>query len=293
LTKSELENRSGELRVAQETTQKIAESRERDLTAYRLRVRQIEASHANQLAEVKAEMEVAVGLAAQEARANTSRPRLMEEALRKEGADHNELVKQLKMDHEKQLTKLRQDFEHQSEAERQLYMEKTKKLEERLDLQWRTELQRTEERKNEQIEELMQNHEKAFMEMKNYYYTVTANNINLIDELKAQLEEKQKVENRIVKENGELVTRNQSLEDELSKYQKECNNLKRSVENCERDVKALKNAKLEIKDMKTSVSDIKMDNEILRQRLKSVENERNELDERFKSVINVLKQSCG
>lgn len=104
LTKGELENRSGELRAAQETTQKIAESRERDLTAYRLRVRQIEASHANQLAEVKAEMEVAVGLAAQEARASTSRPRLMEEALRKEGADHNELVRQLKMDHEKQVS---------------------------------------------------------------------------------------------------------------------------------------------------------------------------------------------
>lgn len=65
-------------------------------------------------------------------------------------------------------------------------MEKTKKLEERLDLQWRTELQRTEERKNEQIEELMRNHEKAFMEMKNYYYTITANNINLIDELKVR-----------------------------------------------------------------------------------------------------------
>lgn len=103
ITKSELETRKGELRVAQETAEMVAERRERDLAAYRLRVRQIEASHLNLLAEAKAEMEVAVGLAAQEARAGARRPRLMEEALRKEAADHNELVRQLTVDHEKKV----------------------------------------------------------------------------------------------------------------------------------------------------------------------------------------------
>nr|CDS30497.1 growth arrest specific protein 8 [Hymenolepis microstoma] len=292
-TKVELENRSAELRVAQEIAQKTAERHERDITAYRLKVRQIEASHANQLAEVKADMEVAVGLAAQEASAGISRPRLKEEALRKEADDHNELVKQLKMDHEKELTKLQQDYEQQSEAERLLYMEKTKELEERLDLQRRMELQATEERKNAFIEEMLRNHEKAFIEMKNYYNTITATNINLIDELKIQLEEKQKQENRFVKENGEHVTRNQFLEDELSIYQRECANLKRLVENHGRDVKALKRAKMEIRNMKSIISNTKMDNEILHQRLKSVEDERNELYVSFRSLIKVVKQNCG
>lgn len=41
-----------------------------------------------------------------------------------------------------------------------------------------------EERKNEWIEELKQNHERTFMDMKNYYHSITADNIYLIDELK-------------------------------------------------------------------------------------------------------------
>ncbi|KAM7533424.1 hypothetical protein Aperf_G00000125280 [Anoplocephala perfoliata] len=293
ITKGELETRSGELRAAQEKTEKVAERREMDLAAYRLRVRQIEASHANLLAEAKAEMEVAVGLAAQEARAGCRRPRLMEEALRKEAADHNELVRQLTVDHETKQTKLRQDFEQQVEAERKLYMEKMRKLEERLDLQRRTELQATEESKNEQIERLMRNHENAFMDMKNYYHSVTANNIDLIDNLKAQLEEKQKLENRTVKENGELATRNRALEVELSKFEKECNSLKKSAENHARDVIALKNAKTELKELKKTLSDTKVDNEALLQRLKIVESERNELYDRFSLAVEEIKQSYG
>lgn len=70
------------------------------------------------------------------------------------------------------------------EAERKLYMEKLRRMEERLNLQRRTELQATEERKNEQIERLTRNHEKAFIDMKDYYHSVTANNIDLIDNLK-------------------------------------------------------------------------------------------------------------
>lgn len=103
LTKDELEDRSSELRIAQETSEKIAQSREQDLLAYRLRVRQVETTSANLLAEAKAEMEVAIGLAAEEAKAEASKPHLMEEALRKEAADHNDLIKQLKMDHEKEV----------------------------------------------------------------------------------------------------------------------------------------------------------------------------------------------
>ena len=83
-----------------------------------------------------------------------------------------------------QLTDLRKAFEEQSEAERKVYMEKTRDLEERLDVQRRTEIQFIEERKNEQIAVLTRNHEKAFIEMKNYYHSITSNSVNLIDTLK-------------------------------------------------------------------------------------------------------------
>lgn len=66
-------------------------------------------------------------------------------------------------------------------------MEKTRRLEERLDLQRRTEIQIIEESKNEQISVLIKNHEKDFMDIKNYYRSITANSVNLIDDLKVGL----------------------------------------------------------------------------------------------------------
>ncbi|EUB60025.1 Growth arrest-specific protein [Echinococcus granulosus] len=314
IAKHQLQIRNAELRVAQEAAETVAEQRERELTAFRLRVRQLEAFHASQLAEVKAEMVSAVELATQEAKTNTRQPRLVEEVLRKEQADHNELVQQMKLDQEKQLHELRQSFEQQSEAERKVYMEKMRQVEERLDLQRRTEIQIVEESKNEQISVLIKNHEKDFMDIKNYYRSITANNVNLIDNLKSQLEELQKNENRIVKENSALVTRNRTLETDLSQSQKACNDLKRALENHERDVKALKNARVQLKEFKKTLSDTKLDNEALLQRLKlvsnsslpkdlqfvkafypmqSAESERDELYDRFNTAVAKVKESCG
>ncbi|CDS43457.1 growth arrest specific protein 8 [Echinococcus multilocularis] len=293
IAKHQLQIRNAELRVAQEAAETAAEQRERELTAFRLRVRQLEAFHASQLAEVKAEMVSAVELATQEAKTNTRHPRLVEEVLRKEQADHNELVQQMKLNQEKQLHELRQSFEQQSEAERKVYMEKMRQVEERLDLQRRTEIQIVEESKNEQISVLIKNHEKDFMDIKNYYRSITANNVNLIDNLKSQLEELQKNENRIVKENSALVTRNRTLETDLSQSQKACNDLKRALENHKRDVKALKNARVQLKEFKKTLSDTKLDNEALLQRLKLAESERDELYDRFNTAVAKVKESCG
>ncbi len=79
---------------------------------------------------------------------------------------------------------LRKDFETQSDEERRVHEVKLRELYEQMELQRRTELQSTEERKNEQITTLTRNHEKAFREIKNYYNDITVNNLTLISTLK-------------------------------------------------------------------------------------------------------------
>ena len=103
IAKHQLEERNAELRAAQATTEEVAERRERELAAYRLRIRHLQSTHASDLAEVKAEMATAIGLAVQEAKANCRDPRIVEELVRKEQADHDALVKQMRLDHEKQV----------------------------------------------------------------------------------------------------------------------------------------------------------------------------------------------
>lgn len=48
----------------------------------------------------------------------------------------------------------------------------------------KTEIHEIEERKNQQINTLMRNHEKAFSDIKNYYNDITLNNLSLINTLK-------------------------------------------------------------------------------------------------------------
>lgn len=51
------------------------------------------------------------------------------------------------------------------------------------------EMKEVEERKNQQIRSLIEDHDKAFSEIKNYYNDITLNNLALINSLKEQMEE--------------------------------------------------------------------------------------------------------
>lgn len=57
-------------------------------------------------------------------------------------------------------------------------------LRDELDLRRKTEIHEVEERKNGQISTLMQRHEEAFTDIKNYYNDITLNNLALINSLK-------------------------------------------------------------------------------------------------------------
>ena len=64
------------------------------------------------------------------------------------------------------------------------YNKKMQALRDELDLRRKTEIHEVEERKNNQISELMKNHEKAFHDFKNYHDDVTFQNLALISLLK-------------------------------------------------------------------------------------------------------------
>lgn len=64
------------------------------------------------------------------------------------------------------------------------YNKKMKMLRDELDLRRKTEIHEVEERKNGQINMLMQRHEEAFTDIKNYYNDITLNNLALINSLK-------------------------------------------------------------------------------------------------------------
>ena len=84
---------------------------------------------------------------------------------------------------------LEQDLELQKNGLIESYEHKLDRLEAELDLRMKVEIHEIEERKNEHINELMQNHELAFTEMKQYENDITRENLELIKQHRAKLYE--------------------------------------------------------------------------------------------------------
>jgi hypothetical protein len=79
---------------------------------------------------------------------------------------------------------LRDDFLRQAREIEEKYEKKLNDLRVEMELRSKTEIHEIEERKNQQINHLLRNHEKAFSDIKNYYNDITLNNLNLINTLK-------------------------------------------------------------------------------------------------------------
>ena len=78
------------------------------------------------------------------------------------------------------------------------------KLRAELDLRLKVEVHELEERKNQHINGLMENHERSFNEMKAYYNDITRENLELIKSNKNRLEEIRKQINANEKINSSL-----------------------------------------------------------------------------------------
>lgn len=132
-----------------------------------------------------------------------------------------ELVKQLKLDHAKEITKLKQSFELQFRQLKDIAEKKMRTLRDACELRRKAEIHEIEERKNAHINDLMNHHERAFFEIKNYYNDITHNNLDLIKTLKGDVAEMKQKEVQNEKLMYEIAQENKRLSDPLNAALKE------------------------------------------------------------------------
>ncbi|NXG65298.1 DRC4 protein, partial [Hemiprocne comata] len=173
------------------------------------------------------------------------------------------------------------------------YSKKMQVLRDELDLRRKTELHEVEERKNTQIEELMRNHEKAFSEMKNYYNDITLKNLSLISLLKEQMEEMKKRENHLEKEKTDMLLQNKQLEEPLQQAREQLFELQKKVAHYDKDKMALTNTKAHLKVTLKELKDLQWEHEVLEQRFRKVQEERDELYQKFTKAIQEVQQKTG
>ncbi|KAF7255079.1 hypothetical protein EG68_07440 [Paragonimus skrjabini miyazakii] len=297
ITKHQLEERSSELRNKEREAEEAEERHQLELKVYKQKVKHLLYEHQNNIAELKAESATALKINEEEnieiQNHLKENRQLLKLRFKEKEFSSEETIRELKKEHDNEMHDAREKFSKQLEDQRNLYQKKLKELREEMDLQRKNELHETEERKNNQINNLMRNHEKAFANIKNYYNDITLNNLALINTLKEQLDEKRKKEERLEKQAADLVSENRRLTEPLHKALEENTEMKRQVANCEKDKIVLRQTKTLLRTCEKEKKHAEWKFDILEERFKHVERERDELYEKFVSAIHEVQQKTG
>eukprot|EP01061_Rhynchopus_euleeides_P038802 TRINITY_DN66541_c0_g1_i1.p1 TRINITY_DN66541_c0_g1~~TRINITY_DN66541_c0_g1_i1.p1 ORF type:complete len:490 (+),score=231.52 TRINITY_DN66541_c0_g1_i1:55-1470(+) len=173
------------------------------------------------------------------------------------------------------------------------YEEKLELLRAELELRRRAETHEIEERKNEHIKELVQKHEVAFHEIKDYYNDITSNNLDLIKSLKEEVANMKKNENYNIKLMYEIAQENKKLKDPLHKAEKEVESLRHQLANYEKDKMSLKNAKSRLSVLESQYKQLESDHETKKKLFGQTHEEKDQLVERFKESLEAMQEHAN
>lgn len=174
-----------------------------------------------------------------------------------------------------------------------LHEEKMLALKSEIELNYRMQMFEVEERKNTQIQKLIENHDLAFNDMKNYYNDITLNNLGLISSLKEQMEVLRKQSERNERIANDMSGENRKLKEPLEQAQQELVALRRKLEFYDRDRAQLTRLKNRNNYIEKQLKALTWETEALLLRNDTLVKEREELKEKFEDVVIELQQKTG
>merc|ERR1711939_1133754 len=207
---------------------------------------------------------------------------------------HNEdTIKDLNKKHHAKFAKMEETFAKEEEEIEREYDRKLEALRDELELRRKVELHELEERKSLHTNTLIENHQQAFAEIKNYYNAITQDNLSLIKSLKEEVvdmkkkdADNEKVMLKISQENKNLV---EPLHNALNKVEDHRQQLK----NYEKDKNSLKQGKARLTQLQHQLRQREKDYGTLEATFEQVEAERNQLYEQFEEVVQGVRLAAA
>jgi len=190
----------------------------------------------------------------------------------------------------KALGKLRDTFEQNHRQLEAQYEEQVDHLKIDLELKAKVEVHEIEERKNQHINELLFNHQEAFDEIKTYYNDITHDNLQLIRELKDEIQGMREREKTNQKRMALLTQENKDLSEPLLKKQEEQRELEEKLKSYTKDKMALKNLKAHNKQLEEKIGEAKSDYRGTEEKFRKIEKERDDLYRRFQKAVREIQR---
>merc|ERR1719265_1285348 len=199
-------------------------------------------------------------------------------------------VKMLRQGFAKSLGKVRKTFEQNHEALVSQYENQVEQLKIDLELRRKVEIHEIEERKNQHINELLFNHQEAFDEIKTYYNDITHDNLQLIRELKDEINEMKDREKKNQKRMALLTQENKDLTEPLLKKQEEQRELEEKLKSYTKDKMALKNLRAHNKQLEERIGEARQDYRGTEEKFRKIEKERDDLYRRFQKAVREIQR---
>jgi hypothetical protein len=209
----------------------------------------------------------------------------LKEDLREKNSTNANEISNVKVQHEKILMQMREVFENNLSELRKRCEGKLEGLESDLELRRKVDIHEIEERKNLHINDLMRNHSRAFGQMKSYYNDITNDNLQLIKDLKSELEEKKKKAIGINKVMYDIAQENKRLHEPLTAAVAEVADLMAQLKDQEKDRLSLRNAKARLVVMENQLKTLENDHSDLKSNYSAAESNRNELYDKFENTV--------
>lgn len=294
ITKKELDSVQASLRNKRREKEEMRERHQVEMKVYKQKVRHLLYEHKVQIAQLKTEAERARKNKLEEHRDSEGgykkdRRHLLKETKQQE-LENKEQEDRMKLNTLKQLTVLNQQYERQMKEMQAKYEKKIKNLREEMETKRKMEIDDIEKRKKDYVQELMQQHDRAFQEIRDYYNDITSNNLENIKSLKETVNQMKKSEAYQEKVMFEIAQENKRLTEPLTKALKEVNLLRHELQNYENDKTCLRTAKQSLLQLEQKMKTLSWEHEVLGQRYSKLTEERDLVFGKYQDMMNEIQQ---
>ncbi|XP_042207068.1 dynein regulatory complex subunit 4-like isoform X2 [Homarus americanus] len=289
-----IDNMRAELRHKDVEIGEAEEKHQQEISVYQQKMKHLMFTQENTLTQLQVDSEQALLNLHQDSLAEENHVVQEREDLRAQlretESNYLAIIANMKVAHSKSLDSLREEFEKEAAAMEAKSVKRIKTLQNQLDLKRKTELIAQEEKKNNFLATIISNHEKTFEEMKKYYTDITATNLKLITELKAELAEQKEREHKLEQEMSAAVTSQTRLEDEVTNLRKKLSDTQRTVQRSQRDKESYMTSQAQVKVLTSKKEALQWELEVLRKKAEMIEQERKELYDHFVGVVGEVQQ---
>lgn len=209
----------------------------------------------------------------------------LKEQVRKEDLVNEEEIRRQKEIERKEMAKLREQFERAHQELQQGYEQRLQQLRDDLELRRKMEIHEIEERKNRHINDLMLNHEKNFQEMRNYYNSITQDNLELIKELNNEIEDLKVAHMQNEKAMEQIEKKNETLSEPLQEAEAKVIALRYKLTNYQKDKASLQHAKARLHQLEEHYKSLQQGHLHLQTQYKHIEYERDHLYSTFEQTV--------